>query len=319
MTLPAFIRSCAVTSALLCCAGSGACAEELIRVGVSEARQFDLTMIDVGIAKGFYQENGIDVQKAAFGGGGKAHQALAAGSIDVVFGSGGEMQLAVKGAPEKAIALIMGAPMNIVLVVNADSPITRPEDLKDKKVAISSPASLTAWLAHEMSRRQGWGPDGMQLVALGTVDGMNAGLLTHNVDAMVGGADPSYVLEQQGRFRVLLVFGKLVPDFPGQMVYAANDLIAKRPDDIRKFLRATFATIAFMKAHREETIALTMPMTGLPRNVTERVYDEEMPTFSNDGHIPPQSVALVKRSFIELGQLSQMPDDSAMYTDQFVP
>jgi len=313
-----FVRSGAAALVLLCLEAGCALAADAIRVGVAQDRQFNLTFVDVGIAKGFYQQNSLDVQKISFGGGGKAHQALAAGSLDVILGSGSEMQLAVKGAPEKAVAQVMGAPMNIVLVVNADSSITRPEDIKGKKVAISSTASLTAWLAHEFSRRQGWGPDGIELVPLGTVEGMNAGLFTHNVDAMVGGADPSYVLEQQGRFRVLLNFGRVVPDFPGMMAYAANDLIAHKPDDVRKFLRGTFSTIAFMQSHRDETIALTMPLTGLPRNIDERVYDEQMPTLSTSGHFRPEAIALVKRSFVELGLLPQTPDDTAMYTDQFV-
>jgi ABC-type nitrate/sulfonate/bicarbonate transport system substrate-binding protein len=258
------------------------------------------------------------VQKSSFGGGGKAHQALAAGSLDIVLGSGSEMQLAVKGAPERAVALVMGAPMNIVLVTNADSTIAAPADVKGKRVAISSSTSLTAWLAREFSRRQGWGPDGIALVALGSVQGMNAGLLTKNVDAMVGGADPSYVLEAQGRFKVLLNFGKVVPEFPGMLAYASNDLIKNRPDDVARFLRGTFATLTYMKSHREEVIAFTMPMTGLPRAVAERVYDEQMPTFSTDGRFNPESVALVKRSFTELGLLPQAPDDGAMYTDRFV-
>lgn len=293
-------------------------AADTLRVGVAEDRQFDLVFVDVGNEKGFYQQNGLDVQKSSFGGGGKAHQALAAGSLDIVLGSGGEMQLAVKGAPEKAVALVMGAPMNIVLVVNADSSIATPDEIRNKKVAVSSTTSLTAWLAREFSRRQGWGPDGIQLVPLGSVEGMNAGLLTKSVDAMVGGADPSYVLEAQGRFKVLLSFGKIVPDFPGMMVYASNDLIANKPDEIRKFLRGTFSTLAYMKAHREDVITLTMPMTGLPRAVAERVYDEQMPTFSTDGHFRPESIELVKRSFVELGLLPQVPDNSAMYTDRFV-
>ena len=293
-------------------------AAEPLRVGVAEDQQFDIIFVDVGITKGFYRQNGLEVERSSFGGGGKAHQALAAGSLDIVLGSGSEMQLAVKGAPEKAVASIMGAPMNMVLVTNSDSPIVSLADIKGKRVAISSMTSLSAWLAREFARRQGWGPDGIQLVPLGSVEGMNAGLLTKNVDAMVGGSDPSYVLEAQGRFKVLLSFGKFIPDFPGMLAYASNDLIEHKPDDIRAFLRGTFATLAYMKSHRDETIELTMPMTGLPRAVTERVYDEQMPTYSSDGHFDPASVELVKRSWVELGLLPQMPDDSQLYTTKFL-
>jgi ABC-type nitrate/sulfonate/bicarbonate transport system substrate-binding protein len=319
MSRSSFVRAlfgAALAFALLSRSGHAA---ETLRVGVAEDQQFDIIFVDVGIAKGFYLQNGLAVERSSFGGGGKAHQALAAGSLDIVLGSGSEMQLAVKGAPEKAVALVMGAPMNMVLVTNADSPIVALADTRDKRVAISSMTSLSAWLAREFSRRQGWGPDGLQLVPLGSVEGMNAGLLTKNVDAMVGGSDPSYVLEAQGRFRVLLSFGRFIPEFPGMLAYASNDLINHKPDEIRAFLRGTFATLAYMKSHREETVTLTMPMTGLPRAVTERVYDEQMPTFSADGHFPTASVELVKRSFVELGLLPQIPDDSSLYTTQFLP
>ena len=52
--------------------------------------------------------------------------------------------------------------------------------------------------------------------------------------------------------------------------------------------------------------------------MAERVYDERMPTYSTNGHFDPASVELVKRSWIELGLLPQMPDDSQIYTTKFL-
>jgi hypothetical protein len=44
-----------------------------------------------------------------------------------------------------------------------------------------------------------------------------------------------------------------------------------------------------------------------------------MPMFSDDGHFDPKALAVLQRSFVEMGVLATEPDMSKLYTEQFLP
>ena len=43
--------------------------------------------------------------------------------------------------------------------------IDKVADLKGKKISVSTVGGLTDWMVHEVSRQQGWGPDGIDVIA----------------------------------------------------------------------------------------------------------------------------------------------------------
>jgi hypothetical protein len=53
--------------------------------------------------------------------------------------------------------------------------------------------------------------------------------------------------------------------------------------------------------------------------VATRVYDEQIAGFSTDGTFNPQGVATLKKSFIEMDLLKDVPPDNVLFTTQFVP
>jgi hypothetical protein len=53
--------------------------------------------------------------------------------------------------------------------------------------------------------------------------------------------------------------------------------------------------------------------------VVSRGYDGEIGIFSTDGTFDPKAVAVLKKSFVEMGRLKTEPADSVMFTTQFVP
>ncbi len=62
------------------------------------------------------------------------------------------------------------------------------------------------------------------------------------------------------------------------MLFASDTMIRDRPDDVRRFLRAWFETIAFMKSDKAAALRLTQKDTQLPPDIAGRIYDEEMPS-----------------------------------------
>ena len=60
-------------------------------------------------------------------------------------------------------------------------------------------------------------------------------------------------------------------------------------------------------------------MVDLSPTVAARAYDDQMPYFSTDGSFDPQAITALKKSFIEMGLLTSVPDDKVLFTTEFVP
>jgi ABC-type nitrate/sulfonate/bicarbonate transport system substrate-binding protein len=290
---------------------------ETLRIGKSVPVAFSFVPLDVGIQKGIFKKNGLDIKYFSFHGGGKEQQAMAAGSIDVGLGSGPAMGFITKGAPVKAIAAMAGPPLLLVIIVRPDGPKT-VADLKGKKISVSTRGSLTYWLTRETARRQGWGPDGINAVPLGRTKGQIIAMEKGETDGMVTDIATALTLQKQHKARILVRFND-VKDFLMHVIFATDDSIAKRPDDLRKFLKAWFETIHYMRDHKAETVKIAAPVIHASPEITSEVYDQLMPMFLDDGHFPPKAMKVMSESYVTLGILKKEPDPKTLYTEKFLP
>lgn len=127
---------------------------EVLRVGKAGRTAFSFVPVDVGSQTGIFKRNGLDLQVASFGGDAKVQQAMAADSIDVGLGSGPGLAFIVKGSPVKGIAAMAGPPLIFALVARNDGDVKSADDLKGRKVGISTVGSITSWLVDEVSRQR---------------------------------------------------------------------------------------------------------------------------------------------------------------------
>jgi ABC-type nitrate/sulfonate/bicarbonate transport system substrate-binding protein len=312
------LSAAAVLVSLALAAGPVSAADTL-RAGKGFPSLFQFTPLDIGIEKGFFKKHGLDVEAIAFAGDAKMQQAIAAGSVDIGIGSGPGMAFIAKGAPALGIAQEAGPPLGITLCVAADSAIKTPAELKGKIASISTVGSQTDWMIRELSRQQGWGPDGIRRVALGGVQAQIAALRTRQVDAVPFDITTAYKLQTAGDARLLLKFGDIVKEYVNHVIYATNDVIAKRPNDVRAFLAAWFETIAFVKHNKAETVQIASGVLKIPEPIIGRVYDETLRMLSDDGKFDPKGLAVLSRSFVEMKMLPTEPDMSKLYTERFLP
>ena len=309
---------CLLAALALLALGEPAQAQTKVRVGKPQAGTFQFIPIDIGIEAGIFKKRGLDVESSDFGGGPRVQQALTAGALDVAIGSGPELAMIVKGAPEIGIAAVADAPYAVVLTVLKDGPKTIA-DLKGKKISVSSKGSLTYWLAQELSRRQGWGNDGINITPLGTTTAQTAALKTGQIDGMIVEVNAGYRLEEDGSGRVLVQFGDLIKTFHIYVLYAHKDFAAKSPDAVRGFIAGWFETVDYMRTHRTETIATLERKTSVSKSIATRDYDELMGMFSRSGKFNPEALKVLSRSFVEMGTLPNEPDMSKLYTEQYLP
>lgn len=290
-----------------------------VRVGKAQGFIWDFLPADVGIARGIFAKYGLDVKITALAGDGTVQQALTADSIDFGLGSGPGMAFAVKGSPALAVAAIEGAPRDLCIIVGADSPIKTVADLKGKLVTVSTPNSLSDWLAKRLSIAEGWGQDGIRRLALGAAPARIAALRTKQTAADITGPEAGFVLEEKHEARILAPMDKYAPDFITHVVFARKELIAKNPDLVRRFLKGYFASIAYMKTHKEETDAVAVSALKETPTSASKTYDYLISALSDDGTFDPKAVQVLKQSFVEMSILKTLPSDGELFTTQFVP
>jgi NitT/TauT family transport system substrate-binding protein len=306
-------------AALLAGAAAPAGAAESLRVAKVVPFAWSFTPLDVGIQTGIFAKHGLDIEASASAGDAKLQQLLASGSIDIGIGSGPGMAFSVKGVAAKAVAAMYGLPRNIAVMVGYDSDIKTVDDLKGKKLGATTVGSLTAWVGHRIGENKGWGSNGIDVIAIGGMPPARAAIKTHQIDGYIGALETGYMLEEAKEWRVITTATPFVDHFITHVIFARDEVVAQRPQAVRAFLEAWFETIAFMKANKDKAVEISAKVIELSPSVAARVYDEQIGYFSTDGTFDPQAVAVLKRSYLDMGLLQEVPDDKALFTTQFVP
>ena len=305
---------------LLCFLAMPSQAAEKLKVGVSATEAFSFMTVDFADRLGIYQQNGIEVEKVTLLGSAKLHQAMIAGAVDIAVGSGSDFTYLVKGAPEIAVAAMAGPPLLMGFIVPYDSPAKTGDDLRGKKIGVSTTGSLTDWLAHRLAHVKGWKPEELIEVAVGADKGAEtAFIVTHQIDAMVTASATGLQLEATKRGRLLFPASDLIGDFLTHAIYASNKIVHDDPAAVRGFLKSWFETIAYQHKHRSETIAFAVEAVRRSEDVEAKEYDLVMPMYSLDGKFQASGLKVLSQSFVDLKLLDSEPDLTKYYTEEFLP
>jgi NitT/TauT family transport system substrate-binding protein len=292
---------------------------ELLRIGKAGREAFSFVPADIAARTGMLKKRGIEVEISSFGGDARIQQAMTADGIDIGLGSGPGLAFIAKGVPVKGIAAMANPPLIFALVVRNDESVKTPNDLRGRKVGVSTVGSVTSWIISEVGRQKGWGYDGIAQVPIGDDANRIAALKTKAIDAAIVNLAVALNYVQRGEGRVLLRFGDLVSDFHIHVIFATDKAIASRPQALRGFLEAWFETIAFMRANKPETVAIAKEVMGTDEPTTSAIYDELMPMFSDTGSFQAKALAVLAKSFVEMKTLPTEPDMNKLYTEAFLP
>lgn len=297
-------------------APASAAAATVLRVGKAFPTAFGFVPLDVGVQEGIFKKNGLDIQGTSFGGAPMLEQALTAGSVDIGLDGGTDIAMIPRGLPGKGVAALGNAPLEITIVVAPNSPIKTVKDLKGKKIAVSQVGTLTGWLVSELSRQEGWGPKGITLVTGSS--GITA-LASHAVDGFTIDLSSALQLQRQGRGKLLVKFGDYIKNFHAYVAIASDKLIESNPAALRAFLKSWFETIAFMRTHKAETVAIAAKVQHVDPDIASGTYDVMMKSFSTDGKFSPKALKVMARSFVDLGLLPKAPNMDTLVTEKFLP
>ncbi len=297
-------------------------AAETLRVGKAVVENIGFIPLDVGMEYGIFDKQGLAIEELNFAGGAKIAQAMVAGAVDVSLSAGPDMAFVAKGAPEIAVASIAESASFMAFCVGSQSTARGIDDLRGKKIGITSPGSLTDWLAGELNRVKGWTDEGDRVskVAIGgSTPATIAALKTGQVDASIGSMQLGYQLEEHREGRLLFDCSQYVGPIELYTIFANTALLRQNPDRARRFLKGWYETVAFMKSHKAETVQVAAKVMGDSPAVASRTYDSLMVKFSSDGKFAPQALDTLATSFRDLKTLDGPVDMTKLYTEEFLP
>lgn len=226
---------------------------EKITIAVGGKNLFYYLPLTIAEQKGYFKEQGLNVEIVDFAGGAKALQAVVGGSADVVSGAY-EHTINLQSKKQYFTAFVQqGRAPQIVLGVSTK---TMPNfksiaDLKGKKIGVTAPGSSTNMVVNFVLDGAGLKPSDVSIIGVGAgagaVSAMNAG----QIDA-ISNLDPVIsTLEKDKSIRVVVDTRKIEAtrklfggDMPAGCLYAPEEFIKKYP-------KATQAlTNAIVKANR---------------------------------------------------------------------
>jgi NitT/TauT family transport system substrate-binding protein len=212
------------------------------------------------LEKGYYREEGLDVKILRGQGSGDTIKRIAAGQgevgiadISALIAARANTDVAVK-----AIALWYRRPPHGIFV-RSDSPIKSAKELEGKKLAIS-PGNSHQILWPVFEKLSGLKPNSVTWVTMDAAS-MPPALIRGAVDAV-----PFFVVhearirkvarQQNADIRVLAAWADLGFDVASTSLVAREETIAKDPEGLKAFLRATLkgANYAFRDKHFDEGV-----------------------------------------------------------------
>ncbi len=271
----------------------------------------------VALDRGYFRANGLDAQFVPFRGGPDLLKSVI----------GGEALVGLTGGTDIFVFREAGAPIRMIatetegnhFTLNVSPDIHAVADLRGKAIGVTKVGATTWVFARILARQQGWDPErDVKIVPLGGLDAQVAALTRHEIQAIVWG-DGGAVLEAQGKSRVLLRLDSVTPRWISQIVYASEETIRRRSDDLRKALRAIFQALAFMTQHPEEAAAIAARTLKWEPRAVLAAHRLSSPLFPRDGHIDVGALSAMQDTLLEQGVLGRRLPLTDHYTTAFTP
>jgi NitT/TauT family transport system substrate-binding protein len=192
----------------------------------------------LGLERGYYADEGIDLTINEGRGSARAVQVIAAKGDTFGMSDAGSLMLgAAQGTPIKAVMSLLNT-SGFGIISLAESGITSVKDLEGKTLAVSPGDALTQ-LFPAVVAANGLDGDAIELVFMDP-PAKPVAVMEKRTDALLGGIDDQYFLiEAQGHEPAALRFADLGVNTVGITVHTHEDVLAENPDLVRRFVNAS--------------------------------------------------------------------------------
>ena len=239
-----------------------------ITIAVGGKGLFYYLPLTVAERKGYFKDEGLEVEIPDFAGGAKSLQALIGGSADMVSGAYEHtINMVAKKQPIKAVVL-QAKYSSIVLLLPKDkaAKYKSPRDLKGLKIGVTAPGSSTNMFVNNLLAKDGLKPTDVSIVGVGTGSGAVAAMEKGEIDAL-SNLDPVITqLEATGKFVAVAdsrtekgmqdIYGG---DYHASVIYATEEFVRKNPNTVQAVVNAMVRANRWIAKATPQEIVDLMP------------------------------------------------------------
>lgn len=278
--------------------------------GVSDARitiglsSVNIAFLPVYVAqeKGFFKDEGLDVQFVMFNAGSTNLQSLMGGDIQMM-GSAFVETLGGRAAGYDVknfwgICNLM--PFELYSTANFRS----LKEAKGKRFAISRFGSLTDFLTRATLQHHGVDPKDVTILQIGSTPARFAALAAGAVDASVVWFPVTEIAKGQG-FRKLFDLKDMFPEWPYETFAARESWLAKERTDVIKFLRAYQRGVKHTWDNKDDSVRAMRKYVKIDPAYAPAGYDQYRTSFPMNGVIAEKAIPTVIDQEFENGRLKR--------------
>lgn len=253
--------------------GGGGGDANTVKVGLPTAKT-SFANADVAVAqeKGFFKEEGVNVEVQNFGSGLKVVQGVVAGGLDV--GGSSIEPVLNAGARGQGISIIGAYTDRLTVAMVTPDSITEPAQLKGKTLGIQDVGAFREIMTRTVLEKAGLTPQDVQYRPVES---------TGYTGALLGGQIQSGILQQEqvfdaiakdDKFHALVDLYEQDPDYFYGTYFANRDWVAQNREKAVGFLAAITKAHRFMYDERKETVGIVAKATGFSNEAVGKAYDK---------------------------------------------
>ncbi len=248
------------------------------------SRSFQFVIFPIAQKRGYMKEEGIETRTVLMG-----------STIGIQAVLSGDAQFTGSGS-SALVAISKGnAPLKTVLAVNDQvlqwlmvrPEYRRLEDLKGKKIAVSSVAAIATFMLKKVAPKYGLDANkDVTFLGMGSSNRL-AAMLAGTAEAALLGTEDRYTALDKG-IKELMYLGKEVKNSWGT-VATTDRFIKEHPKLMEGFTRALLKAIRVVKQDRAYTIQEIVKFSGLQKELAARTYDDIIGTFTTSGAVDEET------------------------------
>jgi NitT/TauT family transport system substrate-binding protein len=296
-----------------------------------------MTPVYLSQAKGFFAEEGLDVEVIPTAGGGPDIRALIAGEVDFSFTTGDNVILAHQEG--KPLVMVMSG-LNKLFInwamhkdaakakgITETSPLQEKlKSLKGLIVGVTNPAALTAHLAHFVIRKAGYTPQqDVQVIAVGAGPTWLAAIENRKVDVALTAPPVPETAISRGHAIMFINNTKgedpSISEFLMENLVARPETLKKDPDLVRRTVRAMVKANKWALSSAPEQVADALKATFAKTDPAIHLAGVRavLPTLSPDGRTSEKSVQATQDVLEQAGLLKKRVPYSEVVSNEFLP
>lgn len=296
-----------------------------IRLGVGFIPNVQFAPFYVGMEKGFYAEEGIDLSLEY----GFENDYLKLVGVD-------EMQFMIGSSDQVVLGRTQGLPVKyvmnwytrypVVIFAKAGAGIAKPEDLAGHKIGVPGPFGATYIALRALLDVAGLEESDIQMESIGftQASAVSEGLVDAAADYAVSGP---VILAAAGIETVQIPLDVYVK-IPANGLVTNERTIQEEPELVRAMVRATLRSIAYTLEHPDEAFEIALKFVpeagGENRAANRAVFDASLPywafrTDAKPGATTEDEWRNAAELLVRIGFIDQAPPVEELYTNAFLP